>query len=136
MTSWLLPTLAYVGFLGLLGILTKFALRGMTWQEMILWTAVAYAVVAVCLVVFGGTSFVVAGASVSAFATGLCAALGLVCFFVALNAGDVKTVVPITSAYPVVAMFLAALLLAEKLSLAGVAGAFLVVVGVVILSLA
>lgn len=134
MTSWLVPTFAYVITTALLGIFTKFGLKGLSWQEMILWAAATYVVVAAILML-SGTRLVFEGATVPAIAAGACAVLGLVLLFVALKTGDVKTVVPISSAYPIVAMLLGALFLSEKLTVGSVAGTVLVVAGVVLITL-
>ena len=54
---WLVPTLAYVVTLGALGVTSKLALRTMGWQDLVVWTAAAYAVGAIVLLVLGKGSF-------------------------------------------------------------------------------
>ena len=57
-------------------------------------------------------------------------------FFVALSTGEVGKVVPITAAYPVVTLILAALFLSEALTVAKAVGVLVVVGGVVVLTTA
>ena len=68
---------------------------------------------------------------------GLCSALGVTSLFFALERAAVVTVVPVSSTNPLFALFFAALLLrdVERLTWRVVAGAALVVSGVIVLSL-
>jgi transporter family protein len=67
--------------------------------------------------------------------SGALAAGALITLFLALDAGDVSRVVPITSAYPVVTVLLAALLLSERVTAGRVGATLLVVAGVILLSI-
>lgn len=132
--DWLLPALGYVVAVGALGVTTKLALEDVTWPELVLWTAVAYAVIAALLILAGARLRLVREARYGGL-SGALAATALILLFLAVDAGDVSRVVPITSAYPVVTVALAALLLAERVSALRVGATLLVVGGVVLLSI-
>lgn len=134
MIDWLLPSVGFVLLEGLLGITTKFALRGIGWQEMILWAAAVYAVVGIVLIVGGGFTLPLTAGAGWAAISGLFAAGGLILFFVALRGGPASQVVPVTAAYPVASTVFAALLLAEEIDLLRVVGTAMVVAGVIVLS--
>ena len=51
--AWLVPTLWYVLALGGLSITSKLALRGLVWQDLILWSGIGYVFVATYLVLSG-----------------------------------------------------------------------------------
>lgn len=132
---WLVPALGYVVAVGALGVTTKLALEDMTWPELVLWTAVAYAVIAVLLVGAGGERMRPGRSAGYGALSGALAAGALIMLFLALDAGDVSRVVPITSAYPVVTVLLAAVLLAERVSAVRFGATLLVVGGVILLSI-
>ena len=66
--------------------------------------------------------------------TAFCAAAALVLFFYALTKGEASTVVPATSAYPLVTLIGAAIFLGEQITIARVIGALLIVSGVIVIS--
>jgi bacterial/archaeal transporter family protein len=66
--------------------------------------------------------------------TAFAAAGGLICFFYALSKGDASAVVPLTSAYPVIALVGGAVFLSESITVPKVIGTVLVVAGVVVIS--
>ena len=66
--------------------------------------------------------------------TAVLVATALVLFFIALTQGAASTVIPVTSAYPVVTLIGAALFLSERITLVRGMGTALVVAGVVLLS--
>ena len=132
---WLLPALGYVVAVGALGVTTKLALEDMTWPELVLWTAAAYAVIAALLILAGGARLRLVPEARYGGLSGALAATALILLFLAVDAGDVSRVVPITSAYPVVTVALAALLLAERVTALRVGATLLVVGGVVLLSI-
>jgi len=132
---WLVPALGYVVAVGALGVTTKLALEDMTWPEVVLWTAVAYVAIAALLVVGGGQRLRLGRGAGYGALSGALAAGALIALFLALDAGDVSRVVPITSAYPVVTVLLAAALLSERVTTGRVGATLLVVAGVVLLSI-
>lgn len=134
--SWLIPSLLYMLMIGALGVTTKLALRHLSWQEVIIWTAIVYAVIAVVMLVGGIASVRVGAGTVMGIVSGLLAAGGLIVFFIALRHGAASKVVPITSAYPLVTLVLSAIVLAEHITALRVFASLLVVGGVVLLSLA
>ena len=42
MAGWVPPTIAYIFILGAGGVTAKLALRTITWEQLVLWVAVAY----------------------------------------------------------------------------------------------
>ncbi len=133
MAGWVVPTLVYIVLLGASGVTTKLALRTISWEQMVLWVPIVYVAVAVVLAATG-TRFALGAGGGWALATALCVAAALILFFIALTHGDTATVVPITSAYPVVTLVGSALFLSEKITLVRGVGTGLVVAGVVLLS--
>jgi uncharacterized membrane protein len=136
MLRWLGPTLVYVIGVGALGITSKLALRTLTWPQVILWTAVAYATVAAVLVLTGHAAVRVTHDTAWALASGALAVGSLAMLYVALGGGDAGKVVAISAAYPAVTVFLAAAILSEAVTVGRVIGAGLVIAGVVTLTLA
>jgi transporter family protein len=134
--GWLPPTVYYVVAVGALGVTSKLALRTLAWQDLILWSGIGYVAVSTVLLASGQTSLRFhAGSGWAAFSAAL-AITSLVALYVALNSGKAGVVVPVTAAYPVVTLLLAAAVLAEALTVARVAGVALVVGGVVVLTTA
>ena len=133
MAGWVVPALLYIVLLGASGVTTKLALRTISWEQMVLWVPVVY--VTVCIVLLAtGTRFPLGVGGGWALATAVCVAAALILFFIALTHGEAATVVPVTSAYPVVTLIGAALFLSEKITLVRGFGTALVVAGVVLLS--
>ena len=134
MTAWLLPTFGYIVLLGATGITARLALRTISWEQMVLWVPIAYAMFALLLIAFRGARFPLGAGGGWAAVTAFCAAGALILFFVALTHGDAGKVVPVSSAYPVVTVLGAALFLSEPITGVRVAGTVLVVLGVVLLT--
>jgi transporter family protein len=134
MIDWLAPAVGFVLLEGSLGITTKLALRGIGWQEMILWAAGVYAAVAIVLIVAGGFALPLRAGAGWAAISGLFAAGALILFFVALRGGPASQVVPVTAAYPAASTVFAAILLSEEIDLLRVTGTAMVVGGVIVLS--
>jgi len=134
--SWIPPTVGYIVLVGALGVTSKYALRSLSWQEVILWTAVAYGVTTVLLVATGTPLRFHAGLNGGmAAVTAVIAPLSLCLLYFALRDGDVTRVIPVSSVYPLVTAVLALLVLNEHFSVTRVVGTALVVVGVVLLTL-
>jgi transporter family protein len=133
MIDWLAPALGFTLAQGALGATTKLALRGIGWKQLLLYTAAAYAVIALGLVA-AGTDLTVESHSGWAALAGVCAASGLAAFFVALGRGPASQVVPVTAGYPLAGVIFAAIILGEAITPLRVVGTVLVVTGIVILS--
>jgi bacterial/archaeal transporter family protein len=134
--SWLIPSLLYMLMIGTLGVTTKLALRHLTWQQVIIWTAIVYAVIAIIMLAGGMASVRVGAGTLMAVLSGMLAAGGLIAFFFALRHGAASKVVPITSAYPLVTLVLSAVVLTEHVTALRLFASGLVVGGVILLSLA
>jgi bacterial/archaeal transporter family protein len=134
MLEWLAPALGFALLEGALGITTKLAFRGIDWRQLLLWVTAAYVLLAAGLVVIGGYALPLGAGAGWAALSGLFAAGGLWVFFVALGRGEASRVVPVTAAYPVATVILAAIFLSEEIDAPRVAGTVLVVAGVTILS--
>lgn len=135
MSGWILPSLAYVVLLGGLGVTVRFALRGMSWQALVVLTAAAYAIVAIVLLVTGTAWHLPGGrdgalAVVSAFIP----PLAVISLYIALDRGKASQVTPLTTAYPFITVFLAALTLSEALTLQVLLGSALIVAGAIVIS--
>ena len=134
MSGWLVPSVLYILLLGGLGVTTKLALRDVTWQDVIAWTAVVYAIICITMLVSGQASLRLGAGTFWAIASAVLASTALIAFYIALGKGDASRVVPFTSAYPVITLILSALVLAEKITVVRGAAALLVVIGVALLS--
>lgn len=127
--SWLLPALGNALALGLMGIVLKYALKTITWQQAVLWVPLAYAAIALVLIFGFGTRFPVGVGGAWAALTAVLAAAALVLVFVALDRGKASIVVPVTSIYPIVTLVGSAVFLAEGVTVPKVVGTLLVVAG-------
>lgn len=132
--AWLIPTLGYVAVLGIWGVTGKLALRSLSWQDVLLITAVVYAIVAIGLVLLGQADFKSDSNNWWALASAACVVSALIFFYIALGTGEASKVVPVSAAYPAVAMVLAAVFLSESLTVGKVIGALVVIGGVVLIS--
>jgi uncharacterized membrane protein len=131
---WLGPALGFVALTGILGVTIKLALRNADWTAILVWTATVYLVLAVGAMVAGRASFYVGPGWAWAMASGVCAAVGLICSFIALRHADAVVAVPVMSAYPVVTVAASLAFLSESMSLTKVFGMLLVLAGVVVLA--
>ena len=134
MSGWLIPSLLYIALLGGLGVTTKLALRDVSWQDVIVWTAIVYALISVTMLVTGQATVAVGAGAFWAIVSAILASTALVAFYIALGKGEASRVVPFTSAYPIVTLVLSAIVLSEKITPLRGGAALLVVVGVVLLS--
>lgn len=134
--NWILPSLAYVALLGVFGITLKYALRSLTWQELVVYTAGAYVIVAAIVLAtgthvsfHGGLNGAMAG--IGAFIP----PLAIVVLFIALNHGPASRVIPLTTAYPFITVILAAIFLSEAFTWQSILGSVLIVGGAIALAL-
>ncbi len=133
--SWLAPTLLYVVLLGALGVTGKLALRGLGWQELIVWTAIAYGACALFFLATG-TGIKLEVDTWWALASAVIVPAALILLYVALGNGEASKIIPISAAYPAVTLLLAGLFLSETVTLAKLGGLALVLGGVVLLTVA
>jgi transporter family protein len=134
MPGWAAPVAAYIVLLGATGVTTRYALRTITWEQMVLWVPVAYLPFALVLVAARGARFPLGIGGFWAAVTAFCAAGALVLFFYALTKGEASTVVPVTSAYPLITLVGAAIFLGEQITVVRIVGALLIVRGVIVIS--
>jgi uncharacterized membrane protein len=133
-TRWLLPALGFVALTGILGVTIKLALRHVDWPVLLLWTGVVYSVLAGAVIVTGTASVSLGPGVAWSIASGLAAALGLICSFIALRHADAVVAVPVMSAYPIVTVLASLAVLGETLSPPKVGGVLLVVAGLIVLA--
>ena len=136
MPAWLLWSLFYVMVTGALGITSRLALRDLQWQNLVLWTAVGYALVAIVLLSTGQGAVRFAAGTGWAIASAGAAIGGLIALYLALGSGEASKVIPITAAYPAVTVLLAAIVLSETLSPLRILGTALVIAGAVMVAVA
>lgn len=133
---WLVPTLVYVVTLGALGVTSKLALRTLSWQELVVWSAGAYLVCALALLALGQGGFHFESNTWWAVVSAIIVVGSLILLYVALGSGEASKVIPITAAYPAVTLIGAALFLSEDITAGKVGGMLLVLAGVVVLTVA
>jgi len=132
--AWLIPSLSYMMLVGLLGITTKLALDDLEWPQLVLWTSISYAVIAISLVALGGQRLQLVPDARWGVTSGGFAATALIMLFLAIDSGEVSTVIPITASYPAVTLVLAALVLKERATPKRILATSLVIAGVILLT--
>jgi len=135
MPTWIVPTAIYVVLLGAMSVTSKLALRTIPWPDLIVWAAIGYAVTAVVLMASGHVALRVVPDTPWAIAAAAAAIAALIALYIALGTGEVSKVVPISAAYPAVALLLSAALLSEHITPLRWAGMVVVVAGVVMLTI-
>lgn len=131
--GWLVPALMHTGVVGTLGIVAKLAVDDSSWQQVVLATSAAYIVVGIALLLHG-QRLGFNRYSVFAAGAGLLAGMGMISLSLALEAGEVATVVPITSIYPLVTLALASKLLSEEVGWPDLVDTLLIISGVVLIT--
>lgn len=136
MSYWFLASLGFMFGTGVVGITTKLALRHVGWPVLVVATTIFYLSLIAVLAVKGSLRFPQAMGSWVLFvaATGALVAGTFPLLATALERADASKVVPITAAYPMVTVILAALLLSEPLTITRIAGVVAITVGVVLVS--
>src|SRR5438105_384837 len=132
--KWILPALGFVLLTGLLGVTIKLALRDVKWPEILIWTAIVYAALALGSIALGGNALHLNRGAPWALVSGICAAVGLICSFIALRHAKAVVAVPVMSAYPVVTLLASVTFLRESISPSRAAGIALVLIGVILLA--
>jgi bacterial/archaeal transporter family protein len=131
---WLVCAVYYALSLGALGITSTKALAHLQWYDLILWTAIGYALVAGFLLVTGHTAVRITSGSWWAILSAGLAITALISLYVGLTHGPAAKVVTIGAAYPAVTVLLAALFLSEPLTVPHVAGVLLIISGGVLIA--
>lgn len=132
--SWLGFALGYAFAIGFSGITIKYALKTITWQQMLLWVPLCYGAFCLVLVLGFGVRFPLGIGGLWAALTGILAAAALIFLFLALDHGPASSVVPVSSIYPVITLFASAVVLSESITVPKVIGTALVVAGVAVIS--
>lgn len=133
--SWLLLTLGYVVALGIVGVTSKLALRSLSWQDLLLVTALVYAATAAALVLAGRAGLHWEHNTIWALVSAVCVVSALVFLYTALGHGEASKVVSVSAAYPAVTLVLSAIVLSEEITPVKALGMVLVIGGVVAISL-
>jgi bacterial/archaeal transporter family protein len=131
---WLVCAVYYALSLGALGITSTKALAHLQWYDLILWTAIGYALVAGFLLVTGHTAVRITSGSWWAILSAGLAITALISLYVGLTHGPAAKVVTIGAAYPAVTVLLAALFLSEPLTVPHVGGVLLIIAGGVLIA--
>jgi drug/metabolite transporter (DMT)-like permease len=132
--KWLPPALGFVLLSGVLGVTIKLALRDVKWPEILTWTAIVYVVLTLVSIPLGNSRLHLGAGAAWGIASGLCAAIGLICSFVALRHAPAVVAVPVMSAYPVVTVVASVVFLREPFSPTRAVGFGLVLTGVILLA--
>ena len=75
-----------------------------------------------------------AAGTLFALASGVCGAIGMLFFSMAIKRGDASIIVTLSAIYPVFTVLLSPLILEEKISLTHVVGVLLVTLGVILVA--
>jgi bacterial/archaeal transporter family protein len=135
MATWVAFSLMALTFWGVWGLLTKVATLFLPPYTAYLISTFGYLPIIGFLLVESGFKIPwhPVGWSVS-LAAGLCAALGVLCYYRALAGGAASKVVPLTALYPLLTVVLSYIVLKEHLGLRQLAGIGLALVAVWLLS--
>lgn len=134
--SWLFFSLAAILLYGIWGALTKVALRHLDWAQVsLLYVLVGLLAIGGYIFLFGRRATWSSHGLALAVAAGVLGASGLICIYLALERGKASVIVPLTGAYPVVTVIIAALVLGERISVVQGLGIALAAVGIGLLSI-
>lgn len=123
MAAWLAFSLMALTFWGIWGVLTKVATLYLPPQAAYLVSILGYLPILGLLLIEGGFKLPWHPTGWGmALAAGVCAALGLLCYYRALAGGMAARVVPLTAMYPVVTVILSFIFLREHVTLRHLAG--------------
>jgi bacterial/archaeal transporter family protein len=131
--SWFAYALATVVLWTLWSFLGIIALRNVSPAQATLLFGIAVAAVGAASLVLGGrgASWLTSGLAVAAV-SGICGALGMATFYLALDHGKASSVVPVIGVYPAFVALLAVAFLSERLSAIQTLGIVLAVTGVIL----
>lgn len=132
----LAASVGYAVALGALGISIKLALRSVSWPVLIIPTLVCYAVLIAYFLLVGGVRTPKSSGSwiLWVVVAGLLTAGSFPLMNFALERAPASQVIPITAAYPVITLALAALFLGESVTGIRLVGVVLVVAGAILVS--
>lgn len=136
MAPWIPPAVGFLLILGSMGVTIKLALRDLQWPTIFGWTAIAYLSAVGVLMMRGEMTLGLGGerrGTLFAILSGVGAASSFMLINIALSKGKATEVVPVTSAYPLITVLLAALLLGESLSVMRLVAVLFVVIGLILL---
>ena len=131
--TWLAYALATVVLWTAWSFLGVIALRHVSPAQATLLFGIAVAAVGTASLVLGrgSTSWPQSGLAIAAV-SGICGALGMATFYLALNRGKASSVVPVIGVYPAFVALLAVVFLSERLSAVQALGVLLAVAGVIL----
>ena len=132
---WVAPTLVFIAMAGPFGVLGKLALDEMAWQELVLWTTIAYMTVSLALLVGFREPLQIVPAARWGVVAGLFVLGTFLTISLALERGEASQVIPVTASYPVFTAILAVIVLGERLTPRRLTGTSLVVLGVILVSI-
>jgi bacterial/archaeal transporter family protein len=134
MAGWLVPTLLNILAVGMMGVASSRALRGLTWRSLVFPVTGAYVVVAVVLLALGDARLALDGDWGWALVSGLLTVTAFVGMNVALTRGEAGEVVAVSAAFPTITLLLAAVVLDEAVTAGRWLGTLLVVAGVALIA--
>lgn len=132
--AWLAPTIVYVLTLGAFGVTSKLALEHLTWEDLILWSGIGYAIVVPVMLIRGDVKLRIAKGTGWAVISAAGAIGALIALYIALSSGEPSEIVPISASYPAVALVFSAAFLKERISLVRAVGVLLVIGGVIMVT--
>ena len=132
---WVAPTVVFIAMAGPFGVLGKLALDEMAWQELVLWTTIAYMTVSLALLVGFREPLQIVPAARWGVVAGLFVLGTFLTISLALERGEASQVIPVTASYPVFTAILAVIVLGERLTPRRLTGTSLVVLGVILVSI-
>ncbi len=114
--SWLWWSILALALWGIWGVVTKAALEGLDWPQVLVFgSAASLAVALIVAFVLRPALDVPAERVVPALAAGLLGTIGTIALYLALRAGgQASVVIPLTAAYPVLTALLSILVLREQ----------------------
>lgn len=132
--EWLWWSLVSVASWGTWGVVVKFALQGLAWPQLFVFsTATLVAVAALVLVAARPVLAVPTETLLPAIVASLLGSIGTITLYVALTAGGrASVVIPLTAAYPVVTAALSVAILREGVDATKVAAVVLFVAATVL----
>jgi transporter family protein len=136
MPAWLLFSLANLLMVGANGFVAKWTLRTVPWPALMVSTTVAYGMI----VTYAGFRGLVHLPTITwpvglaIVGVGLLTAGSFLAMVLALERADASQVVPVSAGYPLVTLLLGFLFLSEPITVPRLAGASMVVAGVILIS--
>lgn len=135
MNTWLLPALGCLAFWGLSRFFPKLATQHIDAKSALIFEATGEFMVAIGVLVLIGfkPSFDLKGTSF-AFTAGLLGALGVYCYLLAAQRGNVTQLVAVSALYPVITVLLGFFVLGETVSIRQGVGMCLSLIAIVLVA--